>query len=109
MKQGDIYLVNFEPSIGREYKKKRPGLIVQSEIINSPYVSVVPITSNLQQFHQHDVRIEKDRKNKLFSDSVIKVQQISSFDKSRLLGKIGEVNSPVIRKVRGYLRKHFRL
>jgi len=107
MDQGEIYLVNFEPSVGREYRKVRPALVIQSKKIDSSLVTVMPISSNIQSWQDPDILVQKDTKNRLMCDSVIKVRQVSSFDKRRFIKKIGEVNSPVIRKVRGYLRKHF--
>lgn len=111
MKQGDIYLVNFDPSVGREYKKVRPALIVQNKttLKTSPYVTVMPISSKIEGWRNPDIFIQKDKKNRLIADSLIKAQQISSFDKKRFIKRIGEVNSPTIRKVRGYIRKHFQL
>ncbi len=45
--QGQIWLVNFEPSFGHEYKKVRPALIVQSNryINSSNLLTVIPISS----------------------------------------------------------------
>lgn len=111
MRQGEIYLVNFDPSVGHEYKKVRPAVIVQSEKISniSTLVTVMPISSRIETWQEPDAFIAKDHKNHLRDDSVVRVRQISSFDKTRLIKRIGEVNSPVLRKVRGYLRKHFSL
>jgi mRNA interferase MazF len=106
---GDIYLVNFEPSLGKEYKKVRPALVVQMERISkrSPYITVMPLSSKIDRLNSDDVFVEMDHKNRLASNSLVKVFQISSFDKRRFIKKIGEANSPVLRKVRGYMRKHF--
>lgn len=111
MKFGDICLVNCDPSVGHEYKKIRPAVVVQMEEAgkNSPVVTVMPISSQVEKFTANDVFVEKDHKNRLAQDSIIRVQHISSFDRSRFIKKIGEINSPVTRKVRGYLRKHFGL
>lgn len=111
MKQGDIYFVRFDPSIGHEYRKTRPAIIIQSEEITniSSLVTVMPISSHIEKFQEPDVPIERDEKNRLAKDSVIMVRQISTFDESRFKRKIGEASSPVLRKVRGYLRKHFAL
>lgn len=110
IKQGDIFWVNFDPAVGHEYKKKRPAIIVQGEVTDTtPLVTLLPLSSQLENWHKSDIFVEKDSKNKLMKDSIVKVQQISSFDKKRLIGKIGEANSPTLRKVRGYLRKHFKL
>lgn len=108
---GDIYLVQFDPSIGREYRDTRPGIVIQEESISSvsPYVSVLPMTSQLKQLRHYDIFIQKDNKNRLAVDSIIKVQQISTFDKSRFGRLIGKAGSPTIRQVRGYLRRHFGL
>jgi mRNA interferase MazF len=111
MKFGDIYLVNCDPSVGHEYRKVRPGVVIQMEEINkiSPVITVMPISSQVEKFTSSDVFVEQDRKNRLAKDSIVRVQHISSFDRSRFIKKIGEVNSPVTRKIRGYLRKHFGL
>lgn len=108
---GDIYLVNFDPSVGREYRKVRPALVVQRGMIsiNSPYVTVMPISSRLENLRGPDVFLPQDRLNRLMTNSVIKVRQISSFDKRRFIKRVGRVGSPINRQVRGYLRRHFGL
>lgn len=108
---GDIYLVNFEPSIGHEYKKKRPGLIIQQENTHTdfPYITIMPFSSKLERRCEHDIFVQKDDRNRITLDSVIKVHHIYTFDKSRFLHYIGRAGSPVVRQVRGHLRRHFGL
>ncbi len=108
---GSIYLVNFDPSIGHEYRKVRPALVIQEKNISegSPYITIMPISSKVASFTAPDILIQKDFKNRLMMDSVIKVRQISSFDKKRFIKYIGVAGSPVIRQVRGRLRRHFGL
>ncbi|MEK7524719.1 MAG: type II toxin-antitoxin system PemK/MazF family toxin [Patescibacteria group bacterium] len=108
---GDIYLVEFDPSVGHEYQNIRPGFVIQEEEISkiSPYITVLPITSQIEKHAGVDVFIERDNKNRLSVDSIIKVRHISSFDKSRFMHFIGKAGSPTIRQVRGYLRRHFGL
>lgn len=109
MEFGEIYLVNFDPSSGREYKKVRPAIIIQQTEISeqSHYVTVMPISSNIDRLVEPDVFLPHDQKNRLIKDSVIKVRQISSFNKRRFIKRVGVANSPTVRRVRGYLRKHF--
>lgn len=111
MKFGEIYLVKFEPSFGREYKKIRPGIVVQQEEISqlSPYVTVMPLSSHAEHVQAPDIFVAKDKKNRLAKNSIIKVRQISSFDTKRLIKKVGVIDSPTTRRVRGYIRKHFGL
>ena len=44
-KRGDIYLVNFDPTLGAEIRKTRPALILQNDIANkySPVTIVAAI------------------------------------------------------------------
>lgn len=106
---GDIYVVDFEPSVGHEYKKKRPALVVQSEDVSeySRLITVMPMSSRLERRFPHDVFVEKDSKNRLTSDSIIRTHYIHTFDPSRFSTFIGRAGSPTIRAVRGYLRRHF--
>lgn len=47
-KQGEIYLVALDPTIGTEMSKTRPGIVVSNDYANkgSKRVSIVPITSS---------------------------------------------------------------
>ena len=49
--RGEIYLVNFDPTIGSEIKKTRPALIIQNDISNkhSPITIVAAITSKYDE------------------------------------------------------------
>ncbi len=51
LKRGEIYLVNFDPTIGAEMKKIRPALILQNDIANrySPITIVAAITSQFEE------------------------------------------------------------
>lgn len=48
--QGDIIIVDFDPSKGHEIKKRRPALVISRDEYNrsSPLVVVCPITSTTQ-------------------------------------------------------------
>jgi mRNA interferase MazF len=106
---GCIYLVNFDPSIGREYRKVRPALVVQSDTIISisPLVTVIPVSSKIDMRQAHDILIVRDAKNRLLSDSLIKTYQISSFDKRRFIHYIGKANESVMADVQKYISLHF--
>ena len=47
MKPGDIYLVDFDPSLGYEIKKRRPALVISDERYNlkTKMPVVLPVTS----------------------------------------------------------------
>jgi len=50
--QGDIVYINFDPSIGHEIKKRRPGLVVSKTIFNklTGFCLICPITSTRRSF-----------------------------------------------------------
>jgi mRNA interferase MazF len=106
---GDILLVNFEPSVGREYKKIRPAIVIQQEDVSeySTLITVMPMSSQIERRMRHDIFIARDEKNRLTNDSLIKSHYIHTFDPSRVLYFIGRAGSPTVRAVRGYLRRHF--
>lgn len=49
-KQGDFVIINFDPSVGQEILKRRPGLVVSSNKYNmvSHLIIVAPITSSVK-------------------------------------------------------------
>jgi mRNA interferase MazF len=106
---GHIYLVNFDPSIGKEYRKVRPALVIQSHTITSDLVTVMPISSKTEKRSADDIPLSRDDRNRLLHDSVLKVRQISSFDKRRFIHRIGESDEKTTDEVAKYLRRHFNL
>lgn len=111
LKQGDLCLFNFDPSAGHEFQGKRPAVVIQSDqqILKSNLVTVIPLTSNLNNCHSDDFIIKKNNNNKLYSDSVAKVYNIISFDYQRLINKIGKVDVDVIDHIKKYLKVHFEI
>ena len=109
--RGDIFLVDFDPSVGHEFQKIRPAVIIQSDKIikNGSLVTVMAITSNLKNRCTRDIYIKKLDNNGLFKDSIVKVGAIHSFDSRRLLKKIGIGQNDVLEKIADYLRTHFDL
>ena len=100
-KQGDIWLVDFDPSIGHEYQKIRPALIIEnsSYIALGSLLTVVPISSQVQKATLLDVLLTKNDTNRLINDSIIKTRQISSFDKRRFIKRIGTCQASVLESV----------
>jgi mRNA interferase MazF len=109
MKKGNIWLVNFDPSLGKEYQKIRPAVVLQSNKINSLLITVMPFSSNLENKQKNDIIIKKDEQNRLFSSSILKVSQISSFDKMRFIHFVGNLTKKNVLDLEIYLRKHFDL
>jgi mRNA interferase MazF len=76
-KQGDIVIVNFDPTLGHEQAGRRPALIVSKDIYNknTKQIIVCPITSKAKPL---PMRIELDNQTK--TQGYIMCDQIRTFD-----------------------------
>ena len=89
--RGDVYLVNFDPTIGAEIKKTRPALILQNDIANqhSPITIVAAITSKFDESLYPNEVLIKVPEGGLINDPVILLNQIRSIDRQRLIRCLG--------------------
>ncbi len=96
MNRGEVWWVNFEPSIGGEIKKKRPGIILSNDASNKHLnrVQVVPITSNVDYLYPSEAYIILNNKQKKAM-----ADQIATVSKERLTEKIGKITREDIQKI----------
>ena len=83
-KQGEVWWVNLDPTIGKEINKKRPCLVVSPDVMNAHLGTVIaaPITSTLRDWPTR-ITIKLQRQN-----SSVALDQIRMIDNTRLLKKI---------------------
>jgi mRNA interferase MazF len=99
--RGEIYLVNFDPTIGAEIQKTRPALIIQNDISNqhSPITIVAAITSKFdEKLYPTEVLIAVSEGG-LKTDSVVLLNQIRSIDEKRLIRCLGKISGKTLKKV----------
>src|SRR3990170_4253885 len=99
--RGEVWIVNFDPTVGAEIKKSRPALILQNDIANehSPITIVAAITSKFdEKLYPTEVLISQ-REGGLAQESVALLNQIRSIDKQRLVKKLGIVQNKTLREV----------
>jgi mRNA interferase MazF len=110
IERGDVFIVNFDPTVGAEVRKTRPGLIVSNDVNNehSPIVSIAPITSNLTRVYSFEVEIPAGTAN-LKSRSKVMVNQTRAVDKARLLKKVGHLPSVIMAGVNRALKLNYDL
>lgn len=85
VKQGAIYLVNFNPSKGTEAGKIRPALVVQTDLLNRldhPSVLVLPLTTQLSN-SGNVLRFRITQREELMQDSDIMLDQMRAIDQRR--------------------------
>jgi mRNA interferase MazF len=104
-----IYWVVFTPSVGHEYQGKRPAVVIQANasLKKGNLATIMPLTSQITKSHSTDILVKKSVLNKLYGDSLVKVQSIESFDRSRFKKRIGTMENDVMVKVQTYLKEHF--
>ena len=104
-KRGEIWLVNPDPTQGREQAGKRPALVVSADLLNSipaELVIVLPITSKDRGIRSH-VRIEPPEGG-LKAISFARCEDVRSVSVSRLMKRWGQVSRPTMTDVEDRLR-----
>lgn len=100
-KRGEVFLVNFDPTVGAEIKKTRHALILQNNIANehSPITIVAAITSKFDDaLYPTEVEIAAGEGG-LKQSSVVLLNQIRSIDNQRLAKRLGKIESATLKKV----------
>ncbi len=88
IRRGEIYWIQFDPTVGAEIKKTRLGLVISNNSSNhySRLITVLPITSKLKNVYPFEVLLDKGEGG-LQTASLARVGQIRTIDKTRIGGK----------------------
>ena len=110
IKRGNVFLVNFDPTIGAEAKKTRPAVVVSNDInnVHSPIISISPITSNVARIYSFEVEVPPS-KGGLRTRSKVMVNQTRAVDKIRLMKSLGRLKDDIMTQVDRALRLHYDL
>ena len=106
MRRGEVWWVEFDPSVGTEIRKTRPAVIVSNDAANRNLarVVVVPMTSNTGRLYPGEAVVSVDgQSSKAMAD------QIMAADKARLKSQFGTVSKADMQAVEDAIRVHLGL
>jgi len=90
MKRGEVWWVNFDPSIGGEIKKRRPAIIVSNDASNSSLnrVQVVPLTSKTERLYPSEAPVVfRGKESKAMADQLATVSKTRLFRRADVLSQ----------------------
>lgn len=100
--RGEVWIVNFEPSVGAEIRKTRPAVVISSDAIGRlPIKLVAPVTDWKDHFARNiwHVRIDPDSTNGLSKPSAIDALQVRGIDTQRFIRKLGDVSTTMLDEI----------
>ena len=89
MKRGEVWWINFDPSIGGEARKQRPAVIVSNNAANQflNRVQVAPLTSSVGKLYPSEAYVTfRGKRSKAMAD------QLATVSKKRLINSAGSIS-----------------
>ncbi len=102
-KRFDVFLVNLDPTVGREIQKTRPCVVISPDEMNR-HIDTVIIAPMTTKGKAYPTRVVCQFQGK---DGQIVLDQIRTIDKSRLVKKLGQISQDEQRAVLNTLAEMF--
>lgn len=101
----EVYLVNLDPTVGREIKKTRPCLIISPNEMNHNISTVIvaPMTTKGRNYPSRVTCSFQNKKGQIILD------QIRTIDKKRLIKMLGSISKKSQEKTLQVLQEMFAL
>jgi mRNA interferase MazF len=96
MKRGEVWWVNFGPSVGGEIQKRRPAVVVSNDSANRHLnrLQIVPMTSRVDRVYPSEAAVKVGRRQ-----SKAMADQLTTVSKQRLMDRMGKLSGLDMAKV----------
>jgi mRNA interferase MazF len=98
VERGEIWLANLDPTKGSEQAGTRPIIIFQENTISkfTSTIITIPLTTNLRRAALPSCLLISNGQGGLNQDSVALCHQIRVLDKTRLIKRLGQLDTEAI-------------
>jgi mRNA interferase MazF len=103
IKRFDVYLVNLDPTVGKEIKKTRPCLVVSPDEMNR-FIATVIVAPMTTKGRPYPTRVACEFHGK---KGQIVLDQLRTVDKARLVKKLGQIRPKTQQAVLAILSEMF--
>lgn len=102
-RRGDVYLIELNPTRGREIRKTRPCVVVSPDELNANLhtLIVAPLTTGS---HPYPFRVHCHFADK---DGYVVLDQIRAIDRDRLVRRLGRIAPATLSRVLAILQEMF--
>lgn len=100
--RSEVWLINFDPTVGTEIKKIRPAVVLSANAIGKlPIKLVAPVTDWKPYFERNlwHVKIEPDITNGLNKTSAVDALQLRGVDTQRFIKKLGILSAETMTEI----------
>ncbi|MGB3779310.1 MAG: type II toxin-antitoxin system PemK/MazF family toxin [Tunicatimonas sp.] len=97
MKQrGDVWWINFDPSVGQEVKKKRPAIVISNNTSNKHLkrYQVVPLSTQTGKFYPSETPVKLAGK-----ESKAMADQLTTVSELRFINRAGSITQDELTEV----------
>jgi mRNA interferase MazF len=101
-RRGEVWLVNFDPTVGDEIKKHRPAVVLNSDSVGRLPIKLVAPFTGWKNYFSHNlwhVRVAPDPTNGLSKASAVETLQLRGVDQQRFIRKLGDLSASTLEEI----------